>query len=561
MSVRAASQDDSNGARIRHLEAQLAEERKRFADVVEHAPDGLLLVDAAGLIVQANAQVLKMFGYTREELVGRNVEMLVPDGVRPRHPELRASYMADPHPRAMGDVKDIHGRDKNGVEFPIALGLTPLRYGNQLQVMATILDLTPQRYAQEALRESEARLRQAVASLREREEHLTNLVRSIPDAVLTVNEAGVVEEVNPAAGDMFRTDPASLVGRPILELFPPAVAKAINVDGRVTEGVDFLKGSVMAVDAVRGDGTDFRATVSVNRFKTAAGVRLLWILRDVSVELRYEKERQSLNRALAEKNRELESIIYAASHDLRSPLVNLQGFSRELQKSASAIADILRQVELPPHVNEQLAAELMDRIPEALGFIDAGSRKMDQLIRGLLRLSRLGREELRIKVVDMNRLAQEVVQSFEYTIREKNVRLEVGDLPPCVGDSALLNQVLSNLLDNALKYLDASRPGVIRITGRVRNRDSEYVIEDNGIGIPPKLHAKVFEVFHRLNPNSPVPGEGLGLSIVRRILDRHNGNIRAETTDGHGVKFVFTVPAPRPADFELHTKKVHHAGT
>lgn len=548
-------------SRIRDLEQQLAEERKRFDDVVEHAPDGLLVVDARGTILRVNAKVIEMFAYAREELVGQSVEVLVPDGVRPRHADLRNGYMADPHPRAMGELQDIRGRKKDGSEFPVAISLTPYLFQGAPRVMATILDLTAQRYAQEALQRSEARLKDVVGQLKDREEHLTNLVRSIPDAVISVSEDGVIEEVNPSAGDMFRTTPNELIGKQVLDLFPPAVAKAIDMDRRSTGGLDFLKGAVMAIDALRSDGEDFRAAVSINAFNGATGQKLLWIMKDVSVELRYEKERQSLNRALEEKNRELESIIYAASHDLRSPLVNLQGFSRELQKACSSISDILREVELPPHVSEKLGAELTDHVPEALGFIDSSSRKMDQLIRGLLRLSRLGRDELRIKVVNMNELVKDVLRSLEFTIRDKDVQVEVGDLPPCMGDEALLNQVMTNLLDNSLKYLDPARKGVIRISGRYRNRDSEYVIEDNGIGIPASMLKKVFEVFHRLDPHSLVPGEGLGLSIVRRILDRHNGAIRGEATGGHGVKFVFTVPAPRPNEFELHTKKVHHAGT
>ncbi|MBZ0134946.1 MAG: PAS domain-containing protein [Planctomycetes bacterium] len=403
-------------------------------------------------------------------------------------------------------------------------------------------------------------LNRLVEELQHRKDHLTNLVKSIPDAVITVGVDGVIEDANPASGDVFRTDAKTLIGKPVLSLFPPEVARAIDIDRRNTGGMDFLKGAVLAIDALRSDGEDFRAAVSINAFRTAEGHKFVWLLKDVSPELRHEKERQSLTRALEEKNRELESIIYASSHDLRSPLVNLQGFGRELRHACEEIRGALNGVELTDQQQQKLHSILEARIPEALGFIDASSRKMDQLIRGLLKLSRLGREELHLKVLDMNKLVQDVKNALEFSLREREVEFEVGDLPCCIGDEALLNQVITNLIDNAIKYLDPARRGHIKVYGRARGRQSEYTIEDNGIGIPHGMLEKIFEVFHRLNPQSDVKGEGLGLSIVRRILDRHNGSIRAETSDGIGIKFIVTVPAPRPSEMNNSTKKVHHAG-
>ena len=685
MTAQGQNPKDDLAAKVKRLEAQLTDERKRFDEVIEHSPDGLLFADARGVILRLNPEVERMFGYSRMELLGQSVDRLVPDAVRPRHPKLREEYMDSPVPRPMGQVMDIHGRRKDGVEFPVVISLTPYTFDGQPQVMATIVDLSERRATETALRgkhhvlateyealkncgavafarggldgrpvdvnqalvdftgysedelksmtfaelthpddvakdmqlfqeliedkrhyyqldkryvrkdgevvwgamtatlvrnedgtvasiiglieditdavNAETELMALNQELGERKAHLLSLVESIPDAIITADADGTIEEVNPAAVDMFRTGADELTGKSVLSLFPPQVAKTIDLDRSTTGGLDFLKGAVMVIDALRSDGQDFRAAVSVNSFRTGDGPKLLWILKDVSAELRYEKERQSLNRALEEKNRELESIIYAASHDLRSPLVNLQGFGRELQKGCAAVKEILQGVDLPKDVSERLAKELDGRVPEAIEYIDAGSRKMDQLIRGLLRLSRLGRDELRLKVVDMNKVAKEVLRSLEFTIREENVEIELGDLPPCVGDEALLNQVLSNLLDNSLKYLDSSRKGSIKVSGRFRNRESEYIVEDNGIGIPDSMLHKVFEVFHRLDPKSPVKGEGLGLSIVRRILDRHNGGIRGERTKEHGVRFVFTLPAPRPGEFDLQTKKVHHAGT
>jgi signal transduction histidine kinase len=167
---------------------------------------------------------------------------------------------------------------------------------------------------------------------------------------------------------------------------------------------------------------------------------------------------------------------------------------------------------------------------------------MDSLLSGLLRLSRLGRAALNMKQLDMNKLMSDVVASFEFQVKEMGATLEVEELPPCMGDETQINQVFSNLLDNALKFLDPSRPGVIKISGNEEKNQVVYCVKDNGIGIGEKDKETIFEIFRRLNPVDK-PGEGLGLTIVRKILDRHEGRIWVESDLGKGSKFFAALPA------------------
>lgn len=530
-----------------------------FHVVVEQAPDAVLMVDGAGKIVFANEQAERLFGYPRAQLIGSAVEMLVPDSVRPRHRGIREAYQAAPVRRPMAAGKPLSARRHDGVEVPIELGLSPCNYDGRPHVLAFVRDVTAQRSSQDALRQSEERLREANERLVEREEHLSNLVKTIPDAVLTVDEDGLICEVNPAAVHMLGRSAQELAGSNIESLFAPEVASAIRVDRRRTEGLDFLKGAALSADVLRANGEDFRAAITVNGFKAAGARRYLWVIRDISHELRYEKERQSLVRALEEKNRELESIIYAASHDLRSPLVNLQGFGEELEKSCARLAVLVRE-DSSAAAREELTRIVAEEVPEALGFIRSSARRMDQLISGLLRLSRLGTVDLQLRRLDMNELLSEVARSMRYTIDQLGVKLEVHDLPPCHGDSAQLSQVFANLLDNAIKY---RRPDVqcsISVRGTAKSRESLYFVEDNGPGIEPAHRARVFDMFHRLNPSGAVAGEGLGLAIVRRIVDRHNGSVRVESGEAGGCRFVVTLPAPRLESVRNGTQRVPHAG-
>jgi signal transduction histidine kinase len=248
-----------------------------------------------------------------------------------------------------------------------------------------------------------------------------------------------------------------------------------------------------------------------------------------------------LNSELMEKNTDLEQIVYVASHDLRSPLVNIQGFSKELDTTFKFIHSTLKSENDIFILRQKLIILFEEEIPEALGFIESSTNKMDMLLTGLLRLSRLGRGSLSLKPLDMNALVSEVVSNFEYQIKELKVRLDISELPQCHGDQNLINQVFSNLLDNAIKSLVPGRQGLIRFYGYLEDGLAVYWIEDNGIGISKEYQNKIFDLFEKIDINKK--GEGLGLTIVRKIVDRHKGHIRVESEPDTGSKFGISLPA------------------
>lgn len=143
----------------------------------------------------------------------------------------------------------------------------------------------------------------------------------------------------------------------------------------------------------------------------------------------------------------------------------------------------------------------------------------------------------------MNAVFKDVARAMEFQIQKAGVTLRVDPLPDCLGDATQINQVFSNLLDNAIKYLDAQRPGVISVSGRVENDRAIYVVRDNGIGIAPEHEKTIFEIFRRLNPKAG-DGDGLGLAIAQRVLERHNGEIWVESAPGQGSAFFVSLPRP-----------------
>lgn len=255
-----------------------------------------------------------------------------------------------------------------------------------------------------------------------------------------------------------------------------------------------------------------------------------------------ENVQSQLNVELSETNHELEQLLYITSHDLRTPLVNIQGFGKELQYSVEELILILKEIEINQAVKDKLHIITKEDIPESMGFINASISKMYILLSGLRKLSSSSTADLQMELLDMNRIIEDIEHTFKFQIKEGEAEVNIFDLPPCIGDDSQINQVFSNLIGNALKYFDLSRKGIIRFSGEQKDGHVVYCVEDNGVGIEPGQQDKIFEIFHQIDP-SKSDGDGLGLSIVKKIVQRHRGNIWVKSEPGKGSKFYISLPA------------------
>jgi two-component system sensor histidine kinase/response regulator len=277
-----------------------------------------------------------------------------------------------------------------------------------------------------------------------------------------------------------------------------------------------------AVQAMQGGALDyilkpFRLNVILPVIARALDVRRL--RREVA-ELQ-ERERQR-SAELAAANSDLESFAYSISHDLRAPLRSIEGFAQAL--------------------DDDFADRLGEEGRRLTGVIRRGSRRMDELIVGLLEFSRVGREPFDRDHVDMGALADAAAQEVKAAYTGPAAVIEIGELPPIAGDATVLRQVWCNLIGNALKYSAKRAQPQIHVSGRTEQAEAVYQVKDNGAGFDMRYADKLFGVFQRLHRAEEFAGTGVGLAIVQRIVMRHGGRIWAKGTPDVGACFCFALP-------------------
>jgi signal transduction histidine kinase len=277
---------------------------------------------------------------------------------------------------------------------------------------------------------------------------------------------------------------------------------------------------------------------------------------DAARRARQELERRlhqlnELNEQLRQQTAENETFIYSVSHDLRSPLVNLQGFSKELVMTCDELKALVEQ-DADPQTFRARAAVLVDReIAESIRYIRTAVSRAGAISASLLRLSRAGRVEYRPQPVPVAEVVRNIVDAMRSTINDRKADVRIGRLDDAWGDPTAIEQVFANLIGNAVGYLDPARPGRVEV-GMVELEPARpgvrtYYVRDNGLGIPRAALDKVFTAFQRYHASHAV-GEGIGLALVRRIVDRHRGRIWVESQEGAGS----TVYVELPDDTTTH---------
>ena len=257
-----------------------------------------------------------------------------------------------------------------------------------------------------------------------------------------------------------------------------------------------------------------------------------------------EGEVQERTADLRRANEEIQRFAYIVSHDLRSPLVNVMGFTSELEAGAGAIAALVDRVEVeaPQLLQDDARLAAREDLPEAIGFIRSSTAKMDGLINAILRLSREGRRVITPEPIEMAAVVASVRDTLQHRLEECGGVVEVdGALPTIISDRVAIEQIVQNVIENAVKYAHPSRPIRITVRGRTERARAILEIADNGRGIDPKDHDRIFDLFRRAGQQDQ-PGEGIGLAHVRALTYRLGGVIDVASTLGEGATFRISLP-------------------
>ena len=329
------------------------------------------------------------------------------------------------------------------------------------------------------------------------------------------------------------------------------------------------RSAVVQTWTVIGGGIAFLcATLALSLFFLNSVVRRLAVLRDNARRFAEGKglvpplagsdEIAEVDRAfhematsLDQQKQENEMFVYSVSHDLRSPLINLQGFSEELSLSYRDLEGLFRRADIPPAVRDDGLKLMSENIEDSIRYIQTAVGRLARIIDALLRLSRAGRVEYQWQTLDLGKIVRKIVDALHDTIADKKAELSVGELPPAWGDPTAVEHVFANLIGNAVHYLDGARSGRIEVgsTGSPPSGAMAgfhiYYVKDNGLGIPEAYHQRVFTAFSRLHANV-AQGEGIGLALVRRTVERHGGRIWLESAAGAGTTFFVALPAQAP---------------
>ena len=477
---------------------------ERYSLALEVSPVAMMLVDGTGKIVLANAVAHDLFEWAANGLIGEQVESLLPEDLRGGHPQLRQGYFSRPTKRAMGIGRELQGCTRTGQRIALELGLEPVRNGAETWALVTAIDIRERKL---------------------HEQRLHVAMDAAASAMVMVTEEGAIIFANRAAGRLFGYAIEDLMDQPISMLVPHALRRGHEVLAAdfFATGTARQMATGRDVLALRQDGTEFPVEITLTPVELDDQPAVLSTITDLSERVRAAKALAAANAELATINADLTQFAYSASHDLKAPLTSIRGLL------GFCVEDLEGR-------NFEVLKENLERASEI-------SKRSSERVEQVLRVARAGFEGLSPEEFDLEPLVREVCADLTSgQDHDIDLRLTFDHRGPIRTERPTLKIILENLVSNAVRYHDETVAEHI-IEVRCRVVDGKLIIDvaDNGTGISPENQTAIFEMFKRFDTRSQ---DGLGLSLVKKQIDRLGGEISVESEEGKGAHFTVIIPLP-----------------
>jgi PAS domain S-box-containing protein len=499
--------------RRQEAEKHLAQMESKYRGLLEAAPDAMVVVNQGGQIVLLNLQAEQQFGYRRDELLGQPVKNIIPEGFAERPLADGTRTAAEALAQVIGTGIELSARRKDGSEFPIELMLSPLESEEGILVTAAIRDISLRKTADRQLEIAENRYR--------------GLLEAAPDAMLLVNQTGEVVLINVQAKKQFGYGRGEILGQLVTKLIPVGLGEQWLVEALRSTEHQLSQPMVAGIELTgrHKDGSEFPIEVMLSPLESPEGLLLTMAIRDITTRKVAEAQLLRTVKDLNRSNDELAQFAYIASHDLQEPLRMVASYTQLLSK--------------------RYKGKLDSDADEFIAFAVDGAERMQRLIQDLLAYSRIGTKARPLVDVASEKVLSLALKNLRNAIDETGAVVTHEPLPRILADEGQMIQLFQNLVGNAIKY---QGPGTPRIhISSSRGADSAGVVswvfsvKDNGIGIEAKYFARIFGMFQRLHKREDFAGTGIGLSICKKIVERHGGSISVESEPGVGSTFRFAL--------------------
>lgn len=486
--------------------------------VLDTVMDGIIAIDDRGTIVSFSKAAVSIFGYLPAEVIGCNIKMLMPEPYHSEHDGYIRNYRSTGEKKVIGIGREVTGKRKDGTTFPMELGINETSVSGERVYIGMIRDITARKNTEDKIR-SEANRLEAI-------------MNTVLDGLIIIDGKGAIQSFNPAAVRIFGYSNDEVRGKNVKMLMPEPYHAGHDgyLHNYLTTGERKIIGIGREVSAKRKNGSVFPMELGVSEMNFGGQRMFVGTLRDITARKEAEVAIQQYVDKLKRSNQELDDFSYIASHDLKEPI-------RGLTNNAMFLL-------------EDCADKIEEGGKKRLNRMVYLCKRMEQLVDDLLYFSRLGRQELAIQEVDLNRVIRDIELMMEATLQEKNAVLLIPKpLPIITCDVPRVTEVFRNLITNAVKYNKSAQKMVeIGIAADSNPKALVFYVKDNGIGIEKRFFDDIFRIFKRLNEeDETIKGTGVGLTFVKKIIERYSGKIWLESTPGEGTTFYFTLPLTQGA--------------